>query len=184
MFKCRGNNFTTHFLNPVIILITALVCHGMVLISDVVVLDDWVYLSEITHSMWDPLYNAHVWYSSTMFLPFIWFFTLFDNPRAIAGIVSLFIIISSSLLVYLILLKLNYLTRTDNLLLALIFMVYPGFMMHFSITLMQFTFCLLSFLIAANCMICPSSILFRALCARWPLIFNNGILGWPNHYLR
>jgi surface antigen len=132
-----------------LIALVALVCHGALLLESVRVSDDWSYLAWIGRKEWATIHAVQLYANLPLMEYYFRAFGFFDDPALVARCASFLFVLTSAILTYLICLESGFVAETEARFIALISMVYPGYMMHTSLTLTVFTFCFLLFLAAA-----------------------------------
>ena len=122
----------SHRLAYVLIVLVGLAAHGLLLLSDVRVADDWMYLKWMENREWETFRYFHQFYNNVLQAIPLWPLSYFDNVISAAHIWSLVIIVLSGLVIYRICLAIRYFTKDESLLVAAFSLCYPAFMWHAS----------------------------------------------------
>jgi hypothetical protein len=132
-----------------LIALVALACHGALLLESVRVSDDWSYLAWIGRKEWATIHAVQLYANLPLMEYYFQAYGFFDDPAFAARCASFLFVLTSAVLTYLICVESGFVAETEARFISLISMVYPGYMMHTSLTLTVFTFCFLLFLAAA-----------------------------------
>jgi len=130
---------------PLLIILTvALLAHGLLLISDFRIWDDWVLEEIVLGKGWEDLQRMYNWNGMPIFAYFLSLFSLFENPNYAVKIFSFVCIASSAILIFYIFYKTRFVSRTEALMIALVSLTFPAYRIFGGIT---YSSLLLSYLI-------------------------------------
>jgi hypothetical protein len=132
-----------------LIALVALVFHGAMLLETVRVSDDWSFLAWLTRKEWTTLHGVHVYSNALLLEYYARAYAYFPDILLAARAAAFLFVLAGGLLAYLLCAETGYLENAESIFVALIAMVYPGYLMYTSLTLGAFTFCLMLFLAAA-----------------------------------
>jgi hypothetical protein len=132
-----------------LILLVALAGHGALLLESVRMSDDWSYLAWMGRDEWSTIHSIQLYANLPLLEYYFRAYSLFPDLLAGARLISFLIVAASGVFTFLLCRESGYLRSEDSTWVALVSMVYPGYLMHTSLTLSVFTFGYLLFLAAA-----------------------------------
>lgn len=137
------------WITPGIILATALLAHGLLLISDFIMWDGWMLEEWLTSAHWDFLQRACFEGGQPLLFYFHRIFANFPNPDYAYKVIAFLCITFSALLTFKILNQTGFVNRMEALLITLFGLTFPAFRVAGESSTSQYLFCYLLFLGAA-----------------------------------
>src|SRR5688572_25397845 len=132
-----------------LIALVASICHGALLLESVRMSDDWSYLIWLTRKEWPTLHAIQIYGNGPLMEYYFRAYSLFPDLLLAARSGAFLIVAACGVVSYFLCVESGYVDNAEATFIALISMVYPGYLMHTSITLSVFTFGTLLFLVAA-----------------------------------
>jgi hypothetical protein len=131
-----------------LILLTALVAHGLLMAVGLVVSDDWFTLLAYKQASLASAWRGAAYLSMPLtILQVLPFFLIGDNLPGLR-LISFLIIVATAMTFFRLLCRLRPSNRGDNLWVTLISVVFPGYLVHFMVSFLLYPLGLLLFLFA------------------------------------
>jgi len=116
-----------------VIVLTAILVHGLMLLNEGLYTDSWIYFLGRTSNHWDAVYGAYRNSSQPGSGLLFWIIGYFPDMIFAFRLLNFLAIIGSSLLIYQISYHSGYVTRLESLVIALVSLVYPAMQAMFYI---------------------------------------------------
>ena len=143
--------FNRKWFPPLIILVFALIAHGVLFVSDFKIWDDWWLEEILVETRWEDLQRVYSFNGMPLFPYFYRVFMVFPNLNYALKVFSFLCISFSALLTFRLLKQTGFLGKGEALMIALVSLTFPAFRVVGSITYSKLIFCYLIFL-GASCL--------------------------------
>ncbi len=158
---------SSKYFHYVIIFGVALLAHGFMLLMDIVIGDGLQLYILLKYRVWDGMYDWFMQASMPLSLYFHWMMGHLPNFVFWYRVVAFLLVLGTAIVVYEIGNALNFTSRTENLFIALISMVYPAY--HVSFVLVRVASGLYLFLFFLAALL---TVLSSKSTGRWSLVLR------------